>query len=139
MSYIQILPMCAWLPTSSWSRMRPCAVDGHVVEHVAGLGAVEQALDGAAEFGVGDVGEAEAVEPAAADLGADAVLDLVVAVGGDEVVVAGVVRVPLAVFGRRNWVAPLLSLSASSWAKVRPETSPSMPLLTSWKDGALGR
>ena len=58
-----------------------------------------RAVDGAAEFGVGDVGEAEAVEPAAADLRADAVLDLVVAVGGDEVVVAGVVGVPLAVFG----------------------------------------
>ena len=86
---------------------RTARVDRHVVEHVAGLGAVQQARHGAAKFGVGDVGEAEAIEPAAADLGAHSVLDLVVTVGGDEVVVTRVVRVPLAVFGAEELGAPL--------------------------------
>ena len=75
---------------------------------------------------MGDVGEAEAVEPAAADLRADAVLDLVVAVGGDEVVVAGVVGVPLAVFGTEELGGALaVAEGLQSWARVRPETSPS--------------
>ena len=43
--------------------------------------------------------EAEAIEPAAADLGAEAIFDLVVTIGGDEVVVTRVVRIPVAVLG----------------------------------------
>lgn len=74
------------------------AIDGHVVEHVAGLGAVEHGLDGAAEFGVGDIGEPQAVEPASANLGANPVLDLVVPVCSDEVEVTGIVRFPGTIF-----------------------------------------
>ena len=86
---------------------RTATCDRHVVEHVASLGAIQQGRNGAAKFGVGNVGEAEAIEPAAADLGADAIFDLVVTVGGDEVVVTRVVRVPLAVLGAKELGAPV--------------------------------
>src|SRR5262249_29827826 len=58
--------------------------------------------DGAAGRRVGDVVEVDAPQPAAADLGADAVGDLVEAVGGDEVEVIGVRRVPGAVLGTQE-------------------------------------
>jgi hypothetical protein len=78
---------------------RTARCDRHVVEHVAGLGAVQQARNGAAKFGVRNVSESEAIEAAVADLGAHAIFDLVIAVGGDEVVVTRVAQVPVAVFG----------------------------------------
>jgi hypothetical protein len=103
-------------------RTAPCNRD--VVEHVAGLGTIQQARNAAANFGVGDVGEAEAIEPAAADLSADAIFDLVVTVGGDEVVVARVIRIPGAVLGAEELGAVFVSLRVSSPSAVRPETSP---------------
>src|SRR5262249_58188848 len=51
------------------------AVHGDVVEHVLALGPVEDGLDGPAGGRVRQVGEVQPPEPAAADLGADAVAD----------------------------------------------------------------
>ena len=56
---------------------------------------------------MGNVSESEAIKAAAANLRTDAVLDLVVAIGGDEVVVTRVVRVPLAVLGAKELGAPV--------------------------------
>ena len=55
---------------------------------------------------MGNVGEAQAIESAAANLHTHSVLDLIVTIGGNEVVVTRIVPVPVAVLGAEKLGAP---------------------------------
>ena len=81
-------------------------VDGHVVEHVGLLAAdglaIEEQINRAAEVGIRDVAERQTPETRLADLPAAGVTEQVEPVGGDEVELGGIQRIPRAVLGTRE-------------------------------------